>query len=86
MATETLDLAETIYKEAKQLPPASLADLAKYLEFLKFKAEQRQVPEQEAPNLHVVKLRGLLNGYDVSPEALALARREMWRKLETEQP
>lgn len=86
MATDTLDLAEAIYKEVQQLPPASLVDLAKYVEFLRFKAEQQQEPPQESNNLRIVNLRGLLRGYDVSPEALAAARREMWRKLEAGQP
>ena len=36
--------------------------------------------------LRVVKLRGLLKGYDFSPELLAAARREMWQSLESIQP
>ena len=36
--------------------------------------------------LRVVKLCGLLEGYDFSPELLAKARREMWQSLESIQP
>lgn len=81
MTTETLDLADAIYQEAQQLPLESLLDLAKFVEFLRFKAKQEQA--QETSDLGIVKLRGILKDYDVSPEALAAARREMWRKLDS---
>ncbi|MBX7235432.1 MAG: hypothetical protein K1X65_13690 [Caldilineales bacterium] len=81
MTTQTLDLADAIYQEALQLPLDSLLDLAKFVEFLRFKARQEQ-PE-EASELRIVRLRGILKDYDVSPEALAAARREMWRKLDS---
>lgn len=83
MSTDTLDL---IFKQAQQLPPESLADLAKYVEFLRFKVGRKETTQQEPRNLRIVKLRGLLKGYDVSPESLAAARREMWHKLESVQP
>ncbi len=76
MTTQTLDLADAIYQEALQLPLDSLLDLAKFVEFLRFKARQEQ-PE-EASELRIVRLGGILKDYDVSPEALAAARREMW--------
>ena len=34
--------------------------------------------------LRIVNLRGLLQGYDFSPELLTEARREMWSTLEEE--
>jgi predicted DNA-binding antitoxin AbrB/MazE fold protein len=36
--------------------------------------------ESPIPPLRIVKLGGILEGYDFSPELLAEARREMWRK------
>lgn len=75
--------AKQIYEQARELSPENLADLAQYVEFLRFKA-QRGAKEITAPGkLRVVKLRGALKGYDFSPELLAEARREMWQGLDT---
>lgn len=38
MTPESNVLIERIYEQARQLPPESLADLAKFMEFLTFKA------------------------------------------------
>lgn len=86
MAIDTDELAATIYEQALKLPPESLSDLAKYVEFLRFKAQSEQETQQQVNNLRIVNLRGLLKGYDVSPASLAAARREMWRKLESPAP
>ena len=83
MTIDTGVLAKQIYEQARQLSPENLADLAKYVEFLRFTA-QDGAKEPSTPNkLRVVKLRGLFTGYDFSPELLAEARREMWQSLET---
>jgi hypothetical protein len=70
---------QSIIEQIKGLPPESLDDLASYVDYLSYKT--RRVDPVERP-LHIVKLGGLLEGYDVdvSPEKLAEARREMWRK------
>ena len=83
MASSTQDIARQIYEQARQLPPESLNDLAQYVEFLRFKARAEEEPNRTPDKLRIVKLRGLLKGVDVSPETLAAARREMWRKLES---
>jgi hypothetical protein len=83
MATTTQDMAMRIYEQARQLPPESLNDLTQYVEFLRFKVKAEEESSQVSNNLRIVKLRGLLRGVDVSPETLAAARREMWRKLES---
>lgn len=83
MSADTGVLAEQIYEQARQLSPESLADLAKYVEFLRFKAQEVTKDTTAPGKLRVVKLRGVLKGYDFSPELLAEARREMWQSLET---
>ncbi|MCB0003182.1 MAG: hypothetical protein KDI07_04310 [Anaerolineae bacterium] len=85
MTVDTNVLARQIYEQARQLPPESLTDLAKYVEFLQFKVGDRLADEPSLPDgLRVVNLRGLFKGYDFSPELLAEARREMWSSLEEE--
>ena len=83
MATTTQDMARRIYEQARQLPPESLIDLTQYVEFLRFRVKAEEESSQVSNNLRIVKLRGLLRGVDVSPETLAAARQEMWRKLES---
>ena len=83
MTVDTSVLAKQIYEQARHLPPESLADLAQYVEFLRFKAQSTTKEAPTPGKLRIVKLRGLLKGYDFSPELLAEARREMWQSLET---
>ena len=83
MTTATQGMLRRISDEASQLPPESLADLAKYVDFLKFKAQRQEAPSADTDDLRIVNMRGLLEGVDVSPEALAAARREMWQKLDS---
>lgn len=74
--------AQAIIEQIEQLPPESLDDLASYVEFLRFKARSTQAITTPSEKLRVVNLRGLLAGYDFSPEFLAEARREMWQSME----
>ncbi len=74
--------AQTIIEQIKVLPPESLDDLASYVEFLRFKAYSTKAITPPSEKLRVVNLRGLLAGYDFSPEFLAEARREMWQSME----
>ena len=41
-----------------------------------------EVNEQPAQSFRLVKLGGLLKGYDFSPEFIAEVRREIWRGFE----
>jgi len=79
-------LAQRIYEQIQELPEESLLELSKYLEFLRFKARKPKAKpapkEQQTPPLRIVKLGGILKGYDFSPEFIAEARREMWKKFE----
>jgi len=79
-------LAQQIYEQALKLPEESLLELRGYLEFLRFKMRAPATEsETKAPPLstrQIVKLEGLLEGYDFSPEFIAEARREMWKKFE----
>ena len=86
MAIDSGVLAQQIYEQARQLSPENLADLAQYVEFLRFKAQGATKEASTPGKLRVVKLRGLLKGYDFSPELLVEARREMWQSLESIQP
>lgn len=78
-------LAQKIYEQAQALPEESLLELARDVEFLKFKARKstRKSAPKERPlsTQQIVHLEGLLDGYDFSPELLAEARREMWQNF-----
>jgi hypothetical protein len=68
---------QDICQQIAELPQESLGELARFIEFLRFKADGTTRAEAEKP-LHIIKLEGLLEGYDFSPEFIAEARREMW--------
>jgi hypothetical protein len=80
----TTTRTQQIIEQIKTLPTDSLNDLATYIDFLRFRASKTEDTERTDKPLRVVKLGGLLKdqGADVSPEALAEIRREMWRKFE----
>ena len=78
MTIDTGVLAKQIYEQARQLSPENLADLAKYVEFLRFKTQDAPKGTSTPNKLRIVKLRGLFKGYDFSPELLAKVRREIW--------
>ncbi|MFN8443864.1 MAG: DUF2281 domain-containing protein [Caldilineaceae bacterium] len=81
----TVNIQE-IYRQIKTLPPDSLEDLAIYLEFLRFKTHKTEAPSiPPKTSLRIVNLRGMLKGYDFSPELLAEARKEMWNKFHSPQ-
>jgi hypothetical protein len=69
---------QDIYRQILELPQESLADLLKYIEFLRFKADGVNKVKQARKPVHIRDLEGLLEGYDFSPEFIAEARREMW--------
>jgi hypothetical protein len=69
---------QDICQQIAELPQESLAELAKYIEFLRFKASGAQKGKQAKKPVHIRDLEGLLEGYDFSPEFIAEARREMW--------
>jgi hypothetical protein len=78
--------AQQLYEQIQNLPQESLLELARYIEFLRFKAGEAQPKAETVSPLRVVKLGGILKGYDFSPELLAEARREMWKKFQDPQP
>ena len=81
-----------ICQQIEELPQASLAELARFIEFLRFKAGKTKPKAEDADErpFRPVKLGGLLEGYDFSPEFIAEARREMWgnfpRDIEMDAP
>ena len=79
-------LAQKIQQEVLELPQESLPELEKFIEFLRFKTKPRKPRRAETnPPLKIVKLGGILEGYDFSPEMLAEARREMWHRFHGEE-
>jgi hypothetical protein len=75
-------LAQKIQQEVLELPQETLPELERFIEFLRFKTKPRKSRKAETnPPLKIVKLGGILEGYDFSPEMLAEARREMWHKF-----
>lgn len=81
MNPTTLTVQE-IHEEIQQLPPERLSELAIFIDFLRLKSQLEVEPTQ---TLRSVRLRGLLRGCDFSPEAVAEARRELWRKFQPPQ-
>jgi hypothetical protein len=69
---------QDICQQVAELPQESLVDLAKFVEFLRFKASESAAETKAEKPLRIIKLGGLLEGYDFSPEFIAEARREMW--------
>ena len=87
MTLDSNALAQQIYEQARQLPAESLEGLAQYVEFLMYKSGDRDRKIDVEPvdkSLLIVKLGGILEGYDidVSPEKLAEVRRVMSLKFE----
>ena len=71
---------QDIYQQIEELPQESLVELVKFIEFLRFKAGKTKPKSEDADErpFRPVKLKGLLKGYDFSPEFIAEGRREMW--------
>jgi hypothetical protein len=69
---------QDIYQQILELPQESLVELAKFIEVLRFKTGESATETKAEKPLRIIKLGGLLKGYDFSPELIAEARREMW--------
>ena len=69
---------QDIYQQILELPQESLVELVKFIDFLRFKAGESATETKAEKPLRIIKLKGLLKGYDFSPEFIAEARREMW--------
>lgn len=69
---------QDICQQIEELPQESLVELAKFIEFLRFKKGESATETKTKKPLRIIKLKGLLAGYDFSPEFIAEARREMW--------
>lgn len=85
--SDGMALAEKLQREILELPPESLPDLEKFVEFLRFKAKPNKAAKTEPQRFDPTqarKLHGILKGYDFSPEFIKEARREMWRKFYVE--
>ena len=68
---------QQLMEKIRALPSAELSELDTFVDFLRFKAQQSSSVRAETPS-RLIHLRGLLSGYDTSPEALAELRRELW--------
>ena len=80
-------LAEKIQQEILELPQETLPELEKFIEFLRFRSESRLGKEDATERLDTTaarSLRGILKGYDFSPEFIAEARKDMWRRFHVE--
>ena len=80
-------LAEKLQQEILELPQETLPDLEKFIEFLRFRSESRLGKEDATERLDTTaarSLRGILKGYDFSPEFIAEARKDMWRRFHVE--
>jgi hypothetical protein len=80
-------LTQKLQQEILELPPESLPDLEKFIEFLRFKTKPRKKKATADPPFDptdAIRLDGLLKGYDFSPEFIKEARREIWHKFAVE--
>ena len=66
---------EQIVHTLDELPPESLREVQQFLDFLRFKRQQRA-------RKSAIALRGLLAGYRFTEEDIAQARREMWGRMD----
>jgi hypothetical protein len=83
--SDTIALTQELQQQVAELPPESLPELEEFIKFLRFKFQARKPKAaKSSSSLKIVKLGGLLKGYDFSPELLAEARREMWHKFYVE--
>ena len=74
--------AQQICEQIQELPEESLDEIARFIEFLRFKEQRAESEERVVVTGKLARLEGLLKGYDFSPEVLAEARREMWREFQ----
>ncbi len=66
---------EQIIHTLDELPPKTLREVQKFLDFLRFKS-------QEQADKPAVAFGGLLDGYRFTEEDIAQARREMWGRID----
>lgn len=88
MIAEGLTLTQKLQQDILELPQESLPELAQFIEFLRFKTKPRKTKIKEAKPEYdptdAIRLDGLFKGYEFSPEFIAEARRDMWRKYYAE--
>ncbi len=85
--SDSVALAEKIQQEILELPQETLPELERFIEFLRFRSESHLGREVETDRLDTTaarSLRGILKGYDFSPEFIAEARKDMWRRFHVE--
>ncbi len=87
MSTDRVTVQQ-ICEQIQDLPQESLNDLAKYIEFLLFKArteQQEQSSEEGTPYRVVAKLGGIMKDCGLTEEEIeeeiAAIRKEMWGKF-----
>ncbi|MFB0535445.1 MAG: hypothetical protein ACETWR_10725 [Anaerolineae bacterium] len=78
MGIQTM-IKEQIIHTLDELPPESLREVQQFLDFLRFKNQNRA--RQPA-----LALGGLLDGYRFTEEDIAQARREMWGRVDGSTP
>ena len=78
--------SDVTYQDVKskvdELPPDDLSKVLEYIEFLMYKHQETEVPEQrvaeqQTPYRVVAKLGGILKDYPISEQDIAEARKEM---------
>ena len=73
---------QEIQQQINALPPESLPELSNFVNYLLFKLQKTKTRKKKTKPLKIVDLEGIAEGCDFSPELLAEARREMWRKFQ----
>lgn len=76
MSTRT-SVRQQLIQAIQVLPEHNLADLVTFVDFLRFKL-RRQRGDGTGYISQLADLKGILKGYDFSPEFIAGARSEIW--------
>jgi hypothetical protein len=72
---------QQIVEKIRTLSSDELIELGNFIEFLRFKTQN--LPEAGGKqSMRRIQLRGILAGYEITPEMLTDVRRDLWRKVE----
>ena len=70
---------QQVAESIKSLPEEGQGELASFLEYLRFKYQSQTGKHRSRGKVKQIKdLKGILKGYDFSPELISQVRRETW--------
>jgi len=79
MVANKISTKQRIMTLLESLPEEALTEVASFMEYQRFKMEQRSIQSQRPTP---VKLDGLWEGIDITDDEIAAMRRDMWGGIE----